>query len=58
MQQIIYSHNNNGVTIVPDYGWQFPTKNYSAEDGIDGTISLFRRNSVCSAEQKIVGIPF
>jgi hypothetical protein len=31
-------------------------KNYSAEDGIDGTIGLFRRNSGsgpnCSAEEK------
>jgi hypothetical protein len=30
----------------------------SAEDGIDGTIGLFRRNSGCSAEQKTLGIPF
>jgi hypothetical protein len=37
---------------------KFRQKNYSAEDGIDGTISLFRRNSGCSAEQKILGIPF
>ncbi len=29
-------------------------KNYSAEDGIDGTIGLFRRNSGCSAEQNIL----
>jgi hypothetical protein len=36
----------------------FRQKNYSAEDGIDGTIGLFRRNSGCSAEQKILGIPF
>jgi hypothetical protein len=28
------------------------------EDGKDGTIGLFRRNSGCSAEQKILGIPF
>jgi hypothetical protein len=35
----------------------FRQKNYSAEDGIDGTIGLFRRNSSCSAEQKILGIP-
>jgi hypothetical protein len=35
----------------------FRRKNYSAEDGIDGTIGLFRRNSGYSAEQKIIGIP-
>jgi hypothetical protein len=33
-------------------------KNHSAEDGIDGTIGLFRRNSGYSAEQKILGVPF
>ncbi len=33
----------------------FRQKNYSTEDGIDGTIGLFRRNS---AEQKTLGIPF
>jgi hypothetical protein len=32
--------------------WEFPTKNNSAEDGIDGTNGYFRRNSGCSAEQK------
>ncbi len=31
----------------------FRQKNNSAEDGIDGTNSYFRRNSGCSAEQKI-----
>ncbi len=36
----------------------FRQKKYSAEDGIDGTIGLFRRNSVCSAEHKTIGIPF
>jgi hypothetical protein len=30
----------------------FRQKNYSAEDGIDGTIGLFQRNSGCSTEQK------
>jgi hypothetical protein len=46
------------------YSWcgirvgNFRQKNYSAEDGIDGTIGLFRRNSGCSAEQKTLGIPF
>jgi hypothetical protein len=34
------------------------SENYSAEDGIDGTIGLFRRNSGCSAEEKTLGIPF
>jgi hypothetical protein len=34
----------------------FRQKNYSAEDEIDGTIGLFRRNSGCSAEQKTLGI--
>jgi hypothetical protein len=33
-------------------------KNYSAQDGIGGTIGFFRRNSGCSAELKILGIPF
>jgi hypothetical protein len=40
-------------------GWgrvgNFRPKNFSAEVGIDGTIGLFRRNSGCSAEQKILG---
>jgi hypothetical protein len=36
----------------------FRQKNYSAEVGIGGTIGLFRRNSGCSAECKILGIPF
>ncbi len=36
----------------------FRQKNNSAEDGIDGTNVLFRRNSGFSAEQKILGIPF
>jgi hypothetical protein len=31
----------------------FRPNNYSAEDGIDGTISFFRQNSGYSAEQKI-----
>jgi hypothetical protein len=31
----------------------FRQKNNSAEDGMDGTNGYFRRNSVCSAEQKI-----
>jgi hypothetical protein len=31
----------------------FRQKNNSAEDGIDGTNGYFRRNSDCSAEQKI-----
>ncbi len=31
----------------------FQQKNNSAEDGIDGTNAYFRRNSGCSAEQKI-----
>jgi hypothetical protein len=36
----------------------FRQKNYSAEDGIDGTITLFRQNSGRSSEQKTLGIPF
>ncbi len=36
----------------------FQQNNYSAEDGIDEIIGLFRRNSGCSAEQKTLGIPF
>ncbi len=36
----------------------FRQKNYSTEDRIDETIGLFWRNSGCSAEQKILGIPF
>jgi hypothetical protein len=31
----------------------FRQKNNSAEDGIDGTNGYFRRNSGCSAEQKL-----
>jgi hypothetical protein len=33
-------------------------KKNSAEDGIDETRGLFRRNSGCSAEQKTLRIPF
>ncbi len=36
----------------------FRQKKFSAEDGIDGTIGLFRRNSGCSVEKKTLGIPF
>jgi hypothetical protein len=36
----------------------FRQKNYSAGNGIDRTISLFRRNFSCSEEQKTLGIPF
>ncbi len=36
----------------------FRQKNSFAEGGIDITNCLFRRNSSCSAEQKILGIPF
>jgi hypothetical protein len=36
----------------------FRQKNYSAEDGMDGTLGLFRRNSGCSAEQKTFRILF
>jgi hypothetical protein len=34
----------------------FGQKNNSVEDGIDGTYRYFRRNSGCSAEEKILGI--
>jgi hypothetical protein len=37
---------------------KFRQINNSAEDGIDGTNGYFRRNSGCSAEQKILGILF
>ncbi len=36
----------------------FQQNNYSTEDGIDRTIGLFLRNSVCSVEHKTLGIPF
>jgi hypothetical protein len=36
----------------------FRQKNYSTEDGMDGTIGLFQWNSGCSAEQKTLEIPF
>ncbi len=36
----------------------FRQKNYSVEDGIDGTIGSLWRNSSCSVEQKTLGIPF
>jgi hypothetical protein len=36
----------------------FRQRNYSAEDGIAGTIGLVRRNSSCSTERKTLGIPF
>jgi hypothetical protein len=36
----------------------FRQKNYSLEDGIDGTTGMFRWNSGCSAEHKTLGIPF
>jgi hypothetical protein len=38
---------------VADRVGNFREKNNSAEDGIDGTNGYFRRNSGCSAEQKI-----
>ncbi len=43
--------------ILPRVG-NFQQKNYSAEDGIDGTVAWFQRNSGCSVEQKTLGIPF
>ncbi len=39
-------------------GCHFPRKNYSAENGTDGNFDVFRRNSVCFAEQKTFEIPF
>jgi hypothetical protein len=36
----------------------FRQRNYSAGDGIGGTIGLFRRNSSCYTERKTFGIPF
>jgi hypothetical protein len=38
-------------------GSGFPTKNYSAEDGIDEVNGLFSQNSGCFAEQTTLGIP-
>jgi hypothetical protein len=45
----VFSHTRVG---------NFQQKNYSAEDGRDGTVAWFRRNSGCSVEQKTLGIPF
>ncbi len=36
----------------------FREKKNSAEHGRDGNFGSFRRNSVCSAERKMFGIPF
>ena len=47
-----------GVTSLPPRVGNFRHKNFSAEDRLNGTIGLFRRNSGCSAEQKTLGIPF
>jgi hypothetical protein len=47
-----------GNSLATPLGLAISDKNYSAEDVIDGKIGLFRRNSGCSAEQKIFGIPF
>jgi hypothetical protein len=41
---------------ISELGWEFPTKNNPAEDGIGGTNGYFQRNSGSSAEQKILGI--
>jgi hypothetical protein len=41
----------------PALGLAISDKN-SAEDGIERTIDLFRRNSGCSAEQKTLGLLF
>ncbi len=41
-----------------DLDCQFPPKNCSAEDRIEGLNVYFRRNSGCSAEQKTLGIQF
>ncbi len=42
-----------GIGTPPTRVGNFRQKNNSAEDGIDGTNGYFRRNSSCSAEQKI-----
>jgi hypothetical protein len=42
------SGRNGGIRV-----GNFRPKNNSAEDGIDGTNGYFRRNSGCSAEEKI-----
>ncbi len=39
-------------------GCHFPRKKYSAEHETDGNMDSFRRNSVCFAERKTLGIPF
>ncbi len=58
----LYRGKGNRVTINVPVVYirvgNFRQKNYSAEDGIDGSIGLFRRHSGCSAEQKTLGIPF
>jgi hypothetical protein len=51
------SQNSGWVLPNPRIG-NFRQKNYSAEDGIDGTTGLSRRNSGCSAEEETLGIPF
>ncbi len=57
-QQYISLSPSSWMSLVQLRVGNFRQKNYSAEDGIYGTIGLFRRNSDCSAEQKILGIPF
>jgi hypothetical protein len=55
-QKIIRSHPaliQSGSGVLPGRVGNFRQKNNSAEDGIDGTNDYFRRNSGCSAEQKL-----
>jgi hypothetical protein len=43
---------------IPSRVGNFRQNNYSTEDGIDRTIGLFLRNSVCSVEKNSLGILF
>ncbi len=58
IERILNCHMHDLGLMVCHRVGNFRQKNYSAEDGVDGTISLFRRNSGYSAEQKTLGIPF
>ncbi len=48
----------NHENYINNQGCHFPRKKSSAEHRRDGNFYSFRRNSVCSAERKMLGIPF
>ncbi len=58
LQSSIPFHSEPPNGLLETRGGNFRQKNNSEEDRRDGTNGYFRRNSDCSAEEKIHGIPF